>query len=174
MHKGLSMPISVKIDHEVRPWECAQTDKYTDTFMQTGFITSHAIWLYALAMEQTMCKMSLPGRSTGDPGCVIAGVTSDSWCARIVGRKCHTSAVSRCCGLSDVCRVSTPAQTADRTRGTREVECRRGASDAATAGCGNENCDRRHRTKTLRPDHQAYDAAGPVLHTIQQTWRLAH
>jgi len=25
------VPISVKIDQEMRPWECPQTDRYTDT-----------------------------------------------------------------------------------------------------------------------------------------------
>jgi len=51
-----SMPISVKLNQEMRPWECGQTDTqiYTETDWQTqtGFIICPM--LYAIAMGQIM------------------------------------------------------------------------------------------------------------------------
>ena len=44
------MPILVKIDQEMRPWECSQTDRHTDTQTQTDFIICPM--LYAIAMGQ--------------------------------------------------------------------------------------------------------------------------
>jgi len=45
-----SVPISVKIYREMRPRECAQTDRCTDAQTQTSFIISPM--LYAVAMGQ--------------------------------------------------------------------------------------------------------------------------
>jgi len=45
-----SVPILVKIDQEIRPWECSQTDRYTDRQTQTDFIICHM--LYAIALGQ--------------------------------------------------------------------------------------------------------------------------
>ena len=45
-----SVPILVKIDQELRPWECSQTDRYTDWQTQTDFIICPM--LYAIAMGQ--------------------------------------------------------------------------------------------------------------------------
>jgi len=48
------VPILVKIDQEMRPWECPQTDRHThrhtDTQTQTDFIICPM--LYAIAMGQ--------------------------------------------------------------------------------------------------------------------------
>jgi len=50
------VPILVKIDQEMRPWECSQTDRHThtdthtDTQTQTDFIICPM--LYAIAMGQ--------------------------------------------------------------------------------------------------------------------------
>jgi len=43
-----SVPILVKIDQEMRPWECSQTDTHTQT--QTDFIICPM--LHAIAMGQ--------------------------------------------------------------------------------------------------------------------------
>ena len=45
-----SVPIFVKIDQEMRPWECSQTDTQTDWQTQTDFIICPM--LYAIAMVQ--------------------------------------------------------------------------------------------------------------------------
>ena len=44
------VPILVKIDQVMRPWECSQTDRYTDWQRQTDFI--FCPMLYAIAMGQ--------------------------------------------------------------------------------------------------------------------------
>jgi len=45
-----SVPILVKIDQEMRPWECSQTDRQIHWQMQTDFIICPM--LYAIAMGQ--------------------------------------------------------------------------------------------------------------------------
>ena len=55
-----SVPIFVKIDQEMRPWECSQTDRQTDTHThthtqtQTDFIICPM--LYAIAMGQIIMR----------------------------------------------------------------------------------------------------------------------
>ena len=53
------MPILAKIDQEIRPWECAQTDRQTDTLTQLTdanrfYNLYHAV--YAIAMRQITRK----------------------------------------------------------------------------------------------------------------------
>jgi len=45
-----SVPTLVKIDQEMRPWECSQTDRHTHTQTQIDFIICPM--LYAIAMGQ--------------------------------------------------------------------------------------------------------------------------
>ena len=58
-----SVPILVKIDQEMRPWECSQTDRQADrqtdthTQTQTDFIICPM--LYAIAMGQIMINVFL-------------------------------------------------------------------------------------------------------------------
>jgi len=47
----MPVPILVKIDQEIRPWECSQTDRYTDR-RNPNFIICPM--LNAIAMEQIM------------------------------------------------------------------------------------------------------------------------
>ena len=47
-----SVPILVKIDQEMRPWECSQTDRYTDRQTQTDFMICPMLYAMGLAMGQ--------------------------------------------------------------------------------------------------------------------------
>jgi len=51
-----SVPILVKIDQEMRPWECSQTDRHTHTLTDTQTQTDFLIcpMLYAITMGQIM------------------------------------------------------------------------------------------------------------------------
>jgi len=55
-----SVPILVKIDQEMRPWECSQTDRYADTLTdwqtQSDFIICPM--LYATAIGQTITNFN--------------------------------------------------------------------------------------------------------------------
>jgi len=48
----MSVSILVKIDQEMRPWECSQTDTQIHWQTQTDFIICPM--LYAIAMEQIL------------------------------------------------------------------------------------------------------------------------
>jgi len=46
------VPILVKIDQEMRLWECSQTDRQTHWQTQTNFIICHMLHVYAIATGQ--------------------------------------------------------------------------------------------------------------------------
>jgi len=43
-----SVPLLTKIDQEIRPWKCGQTDRHTLWQRQSGLVICHM--LYAIAM----------------------------------------------------------------------------------------------------------------------------
>jgi len=68
-----SVPILVKIDQEMRPWECPQTDKHTHTHThtdrqtQTDFIICPM--LYAIAMGQIITTTIKQSYDITKPAC---------------------------------------------------------------------------------------------------------
>jgi len=78
------VPILVKIDEEMRPWECSQTDRQTDRLThwqtQTDFIICPM--LYAIAMGQIKSSAAEMRRSGG---LIITDINSESlFCCRCV------------------------------------------------------------------------------------------
>ena len=56
-----SVPILVKIDHEMRPWECSQTDRHTDRLTHTNrfYNLSHAI-CYSYGTDKKLHHQFVP------------------------------------------------------------------------------------------------------------------
>ena len=85
-----SVPILVKIDQEMRPWECSQTDRHThththtDTQTQTDFIICPM--LYAIAMGQIMRILYVRQRSLYLISSFVLSqeISEQEWCEKIL------------------------------------------------------------------------------------------
>jgi len=86
-----SVPIWVKIDQEMRPWECSQTDRHTGTQTQTDFIICPM--LDAIAMGQIITEgllFTLWQAITLRNQSAWAVLSADCWQQIGVSPTCHT------------------------------------------------------------------------------------
>ena len=160
-----SVPVLVKIDQEMRPWECTQMNRYTDIQMQTSFTICPM--LYAIDMGQiTMSNGYFMYCVLNDLMHTVVKLNCYGWYGRTKDAFWSYLAGSRhCCKLSTICFFSLFIGRQDKTKsGKQSMDFWK---DLRKVGKCRTRLTvwRQHQSVVLRMAKAAYRAALYAVHT---------